>query len=57
MSERRPGAGDASSLRGESTNAVHGGERERRESDALTTPIYQTSTYTFASSEEVCAYQ
>jgi len=57
MSQRRPGVGDTSSPRGESTNAVHGGERERRESDALTTPIYQTSTYTFASSEEVCAYQ
>jgi cystathionine gamma-synthase len=58
MSERRPGASDASSPRpGESTNAVHGGERDRRENDALTTPIYQTSTYTFANSEEVRAYQ
>jgi len=57
MSERRPGAGATPPRPGESTNAVHGGEREQRENDALTTPIYQTSTYTFANSEQVRAYQ
>ena len=54
MSERRtepgPGAGD-------STRSVHGGEREHRESDAITTPLFQTSTYTFVDSAQVRAYQ
>jgi cystathionine gamma-synthase len=36
---------------------VHGGERDRRESDAITTPIFQTSTYTFVDSAQVRAYQ
>ncbi len=42
---------------GTSTRSVHGGEREHRESDALTTPIYQTSTFWFRNSEELRAYQ
>jgi cystathionine gamma-synthase len=57
--ERRPpadGSVDAAS-QGDSTRSVHGGEREFRETDSLTVPIYQTSTYTFASSEEVRAFQ
>ncbi len=57
--ERRPPA-DASveaAAHGDSTRSVHGGEREFRETDSLTVPIYQTSTYTFGSSEEVRAYQ
>ena len=29
---------------GDSTRAVHGGEREHQTTDAVTTPIYQTST-------------
>ena len=43
--------------RGDSTRAVHGGEREQPASDAVTTPIYQTSTYWFPNSEELKAYQ
>jgi len=42
---------------GDSTRAVHGGERERPESSALTTPIYQTSTFWFEDSEILRAYQ
>jgi cystathionine gamma-synthase len=36
---------------------VHGGERDRRETDAVTTPIHQTSTFWFPDSEELRAYQ
>jgi cystathionine gamma-synthase len=57
MKERRPADGDSVSEPGNSTKAVHGGERESRVSDAITTPIFQTSTYTFRDSEEVRAYQ
>jgi cystathionine gamma-synthase len=42
---------------GDSTRAVHGGERERPESSALTTPIYQTSTFWFEDSQILRAYQ
>jgi cystathionine gamma-synthase len=55
MSERKPP--EAHAERGDSTQSVHGGERGARESDAISVPIYQTSTYTFASSEEVRAFQ
>lgn len=41
---------------GDSTRAVHGGERDHRESDALTTPIHQTSTFWFRDSEQLRAY-
>lgn len=50
MSDHRGKAGD-------STRAVHAGERERRESDSITTPIFQTSTYWFPNSDELRAYQ
>jgi len=43
--------------RGPSTQSVHGGEREHRTSEAVTTPIYQTSTFWFRDSEELRAYQ
>lgn len=43
--------------RGPSTRSVHGGEREHRTSEAVTTPIYQTSTFWFRDSEELRAYQ
>ena len=43
--------------RGPSTRSVHGGEREHRASDAVTTPIYQTSTFWFRDSEELREYQ
>lgn len=42
---------------GDSTRSVHGGERLQRESDAVTTPIYQTSTFWFRNSEELRAFQ
>ncbi len=42
---------------GDSTLSVHGGEREHRESSAITAPIYQTSTFWFPDSEELKAYQ
>jgi len=42
---------------GNSTRAVHGGQRDARESAAITTPIYQTATYWFRVTEELKAYQ
>jgi cystathionine gamma-synthase len=44
---------------GDSTRAVHGGEREGRPrvSDALTTPIVQTATFWFRDTQEVIDYQ
>ncbi|MCC6640829.1 MAG: aminotransferase class I/II-fold pyridoxal phosphate-dependent enzyme [Deltaproteobacteria bacterium] len=42
---------------GDSTRAVHGGERDRPASDAVTTPVFQTSTYWFKDSAELRAYQ
>ena len=49
---RRPGRPP-----GDSTRAVHGGERDRRLSAAVTTPIYQTSTFWFRDSAELREYQ
>ena len=43
--------------KGASTRAVHGGERDERPSDAITTPVYQTATYWFPDSETLKAYQ
>lgn len=42
---------------GESTRAVHAGQRGAPESDAITTPIYQTATYWFRDSAELKAFQ
>jgi cystathionine gamma-synthase len=42
---------------GDSTRAVHGGERDHTIGDAVTTPIFQTSTFWFKDSAELCAYQ
>ena len=42
---------------GDSTRAVHGGEREHQTSDAVTTPIHQTSTFWFPDSQTLRAYQ
>jgi cystathionine gamma-synthase len=42
---------------GDSTRAVHAGERDQQQSDAVTTPIFQTSTFWFKNSAELCAYQ
>lgn len=38
------------------TQAVHAGESREKYADSLTTPIFQTSTYTFKDSEEIEAY-
>jgi cystathionine gamma-synthase len=45
--EKRPPEGGAS------TRAVHGGEQRPKPSNALTTPIAQTATYTFANTAEL----
>ena len=39
-----------------STSAVHAGEARRKLDGALTTPIVQTSTYTFADTAEIVAF-
>ena len=54
MSEGREGP---KGPRGPSTGSVHGGEREHQGSEAITVPIYQTSTFWFRNSEELIAYQ
>ena len=41
---------------GDSTRSVHGGERQYRDSHAVTTPIYQTSTFWFENSQSVIDY-
>jgi cystathionine gamma-synthase len=38
---------------GASTRAVHSGERQHRLSDAVTVPVYQTSTYVFESTQQL----
>ena len=43
--------------RGEATSSVHAGELRQQEANAITTPIYQTSTFWFKNSEEVIEYQ
>ena len=57
MSER---SGDGESRdgapSGPSTRSVHGGERQHRDSHAVTTPIHQTSTFWFEGSQEVIDY-
>ena len=45
------------SLQGSSTRAVHGGERGQRSGDALTVPIYQTSTYVFRDTQELVDFK
>ena len=42
---------------GDSTRSVHGGERDHQTSEALTTPIYQTSTFWFPDSDTLKTYQ
>jgi cystathionine gamma-synthase len=48
---------DPTRLGGRATRAVHAGERADRVGGAITTPIHQTSTYTFRDGDEVRAYQ
>ncbi len=38
------------------TRSVHAGETRQKYADALTTPIVQTSTFTFSDSKEIAAY-
>ncbi len=53
-----PSKGDPPRQRaGDSTRSVHGGEREHPLSDAVTTPIFQTSTFWFRDSAELREYQ
>ncbi len=42
---------------GDSTLSVHAGERAHQSTDAVTTPIYQTSTFWFRNSAELQAFQ
>jgi cystathionine gamma-synthase len=42
---------------GVSTQAVHGGERPRFHGDAITVPIYQTSTYVFRDTQELVDFK
>ncbi|HSQ00576.1 MAG TPA: aminotransferase class I/II-fold pyridoxal phosphate-dependent enzyme [Candidatus Dormibacteraeota bacterium] len=48
--------GDSPTGGGPSTRAVHGGEARTKLGDALTEPIVQTATYTFANTAELVAY-
>ena len=43
--------------RGAATCSVHAGELRQQEANAITTPIYQTSTFWFKSSREVLEFQ
>ena len=38
------------------TRAIHAGEARRKHDDSITTPIIQTSTYTFANSRQIEDY-
>lgn len=49
-------ARDMSSL-GASTRAVHSGERQHRLGDAVTVPVYQTSTYAFESTQQLIDFK
>lgn len=48
---------DQPSKRGQATESVHAGELRQQEANAITTPIYQTSTFWFKNSQEVIDYQ
>ena len=48
---------DQPSKRGQATESVHAGELRQQEANAITTPIYQTSTFWFRNSQEVIDYQ
>ncbi len=50
MSEAKPQLGA-------STQAVHGGERQRLLGDSITVPIYQTSTYVFRNTQELVDFK
>lgn len=48
---------DEKPLQGSSTQAVHSGERPRHLGDAVTVPIYQTSTYVFRNTQELIDFK
>ena len=50
-------AGEQIPRAGGSTRAVHSGERDHQDTDAVTTPIYQTSTFWFENSAKLRSYQ
>ena len=57
MGERPSGEGSrGGASSGGSTRSVHGGERQHRDSHAVTTPVYQTSTFWFEDSQAVIDY-
>ena len=41
---------------GTSTQSVHGGEPRTKAANAITTPIIQSATFTFANTAELCDY-
>lgn len=48
---------DHTPSRGVSSRAVHSGERQQRLGDAITVPIYQTSTYVFRNTQELIDFK
>ncbi|MBW2693469.1 MAG: PLP-dependent transferase, partial [Deltaproteobacteria bacterium] len=50
-------AGARTRSAGNSTRSVHSGERDHQATNAVTTPIYQTSTYWFEKSAQLQALQ
>jgi cystathionine gamma-synthase len=57
MSDKKPNAQEEPSDRAPATSSVHAGELRQQEANAITTPIYQTSTFWFKNSREVIDYQ
>jgi cystathionine gamma-synthase len=57
MSEENKIMDGKDSKRNVGTSSVHGGELRQQEANAITTPIYQTSTFWFKNSQEVMDYQ
>jgi len=57
MSDENPKEQEEPPDRGAATSSVHAGELRQQEANAITTPIYQTSTFWFKNSREVIDYQ
>ena len=55
--DSKPEVLEEPSDRGPATSSVHAGELRQQEANAITTPIYQTSTFWFRNSKEVTDYQ
>jgi len=56
LSQNWGGAMENNKFKSHNTKAVHAGETREKYADSLTTPIFQTSTYTFKDSQEIEAY-